>query len=77
MHEAIILDAVRTPVGRRDGSLSSHHPVDLGAGVLTPLVERNGIDPALVDNVYWRCVSEAGGMANAMVLELLEGGTKS
>ena len=51
MPEAFIVEAVRTPVGRRNGGLSSLHPVDVAAHVLTQLVERSGIDPGAVDDV--------------------------
>ncbi len=48
MAEAYIIDAVRTPVGRRGGGLSQVHPADMGAHVLNALVDRTGIDPAAV-----------------------------
>ena len=51
MQEAVIVDAVRTPAGRRNGQLSEWHPADLAAHVLNALVERNNLDPALVDDV--------------------------
>ena len=51
MPEAFIVEAVRTPVGRRNGGLSALHPVDVAAHVLTQLVERAGIDPSAVDDV--------------------------
>ena len=51
MPEAYIVDAVRTPVGKRGGSLAPVHTADLGAVVLTALVERTGIDPGAVDDV--------------------------
>ena len=58
--EAYIVEAVRTPVGRRGGALSQVHPADLGAHVLTALVERAGIDPATVDDVIFGCVNQVG-----------------
>jgi acetyl-CoA C-acetyltransferase len=58
--EAFIVDAVRTPVGRRKGALSAVHPADLGAHVLRALVTRTGIDPGAVDDVYFGCVSQMG-----------------
>jgi acetyl-CoA acyltransferase len=58
--EAVIVDAVRTPVGRRGGALSHWHPVDLGAAVLTALAERTGVPPALVEDVVWGCVTTIG-----------------
>lgn len=60
MREAVIVDAVRTPIGRRRGALSRVHSVDLTARVLDALVQRNGLDPALVDDVVWGCVSQIG-----------------
>ncbi|GLF93231.1 thiolase family protein [Streptomyces yaizuensis] len=60
MRDAVIVDAVRTPIGKRGGSLSGIHPVDLSAHVLTALAERTGLDPALVDDVVWGCVSQVG-----------------
>ncbi|MFJ4840747.1 thiolase family protein [Streptomyces sp. NPDC088746] len=58
MRDAVIVEAVRTPVGRRNGGLSSVHPVDLSAYVLQALAERSGIDPAQVDDVIWGCVAQ-------------------
>jgi len=58
--DAVIVEAVRTPVGRRNGVLSSVHPADLSAMVLQALVTRTGIDPAVVDDVIWGCVSQVG-----------------
>lgn len=58
MRDAVIVEAVRTPVGRRNGGLSSVHPVDLSAYVLQSLAERSGIDPAQVDDVIWGCVAQ-------------------
>jgi acetyl-CoA acyltransferase len=60
MRDAVIVDAVRTPVGRRGGGLSGVHPADLAAHVLDALVERSGFDPALVDDVVFGCVSQVG-----------------
>ena len=64
MRDAVIVEAVRTPVGRRNGALSGTHPVDLSAHVLTALAERTGISPALVDDVVWGCVQQVGDQAN-------------
>jgi len=63
MAEAYIVDAVRTPVGRKGGGLSRVHPADLGAAVLTALVERSGIDPAAVDDVVFGCLDTLGPQA--------------
>jgi acetyl-CoA acyltransferase len=60
MRDAVIVDAVRTPVGRRKGAYSEVHPVDLSAHVLNALVERTGLDPSVVDDVVWGCVSQVG-----------------
>ena len=64
MRDAVIVDAVRTPVGRRNGSLADIHPADLSAHVLKALAERTGIDPAVVDDVVWGCVGQVGDQAN-------------
>jgi acetyl-CoA C-acetyltransferase len=61
--EAYLVEAVRTPVTRRGGGLSTVHPADLGAHVLTALVERSGIDPAAVDDVVFGCVDTIGPQA--------------
>ncbi|KRV50039.1 acetyl-CoA acetyltransferase [Wenjunlia vitaminophila] len=63
MGEAYIVEAVRTPVGRRRGALSGIHPADLGAHVLTALVERSGIDPGAVEDVIFGCIDQLGGQA--------------
>src|SRR4051794_1253883 len=60
MRDAVIVEAVRTPVGKRNGGLSGVHPVDLSAHVLEAVVGRAGLDPALVDDVVWGVVSQAG-----------------
>ena len=60
MRDAVIVEAIRTPVGKRNGGLSGVHPVDLSAHVLRSLVDRTGIDPGLVDDVIWGCVSQVG-----------------
>ncbi|MGY1916892.1 thiolase family protein [Blastococcus sp. SYSU DS0973] len=60
MRDAVICAAVRTPVGKRGGGLSGVHAVDLSAHVLNALAERSGIDPAVVEDVFWGCVSQVG-----------------
>jgi len=60
MRDAVIVEAVRTPVGRRNGALAGIHPVDLSAHVLAALADRTGLDPAVVDDVMWGCVSQVG-----------------
>ncbi|MGD6746072.1 acetyl-CoA C-acetyltransferase [Streptomyces sp. BH106] len=63
MAEAYIVDAVRTPVGRRKGGLSGVHPADLGAHVLKELVARTGVDPAAVEDVVFGCLDTVGPQA--------------
>jgi acetyl-CoA C-acetyltransferase len=63
MTTAYIIDAVRTPVGRRNGSLKDVHSADLGAHVLSALVERTGIDPGAVDDVIFGCTDTLGSQA--------------
>jgi acetyl-CoA C-acetyltransferase len=63
MAEAYIVDAVRTPVGRRGGSLSTVHPADLGAHAISALVQRTGIDPMVVEDVVFGCVDAIGPQA--------------
>src|SRR5215469_16872085 len=60
VREAVIIDAVRTPLGRRDGMLKSWHPVDLLAFTLRGLIDRNKLDPALIDDVIAGCVGQVG-----------------
>jgi acetyl-CoA C-acetyltransferase len=63
MAEAYIVDAVRSPVGRRGGALAGVHPADLGAHALTALIDRTGIDPGAVEDVVYGCVDTVGGQA--------------
>lgn len=63
MPEAYIIDAVRTPVGKRGGGLSAVHPADLGAHALTALIERTGVDPAEVEDVVFGCLDAIGPQA--------------
>ncbi len=63
MPEAFIVDAVRLPVGRRNGSFAKVHPGDLGAAVMRALIERSKIDPALVDDVVFGCLDTIGPQA--------------
>ncbi len=58
--DAVIVEAVRTPVGKRNGGLSSVHPADLSAMVLQAIAARTGIDPSVVEDVIWGCVSQVG-----------------
>ncbi len=61
--QAYIVDVVRTPVGKRNGSLAKTHPADLGAHVITAILERTGIDPMVVDDVVFGCVDAIGPQA--------------
>ncbi len=63
MPEAYIVDAARTPVGRRNGGLAAAHPADLGAHVIRALVERNDLDPLAVEDVFFGCVDQLGPQA--------------
>jgi acetyl-CoA C-acetyltransferase len=64
MAEAYLVDAVRTPVGKRNGALSGVHPADLGAVVIEALLARTGADPDAVDDVVWGCVGQMGPQAS-------------
>jgi acetyl-CoA acyltransferase len=61
--DAVIVDGVRTPIGKRGGSLAGWHAADLSAHVLGALAQRNGLDPAVVDDVIWGCVQQVGQQA--------------
>ena len=63
MRSAVIIDAIRTPLGRRNGSLREWHPVDLAAHTLRALVERSDLDPGLVEDVLMGCVMQVGDQA--------------
>ncbi len=63
MPEAYIVDAVRTPVGRRGGGLSQMHPADLGAASIKALIDRTGVDPGAVEDVVYGCVDTIGGQS--------------
>src|SRR5687767_11433800 len=60
MRDAVIVEAVRSPLGKRNGALSGVHPVDLLAKTLNELVARSGIDPTVVEDVIAGCVSQVG-----------------
>ena len=62
-NNAYIVSAVRTPGGKKNGSLSLWHPADLGAKVLDELVLQTGIDPALIDDVIFGCVDQVGAQS--------------
>src|ERR1700760_682609 len=63
MTTAVIVDAVRTAGGKRHGRLSGWHPVDLAAETLKALVERNDLDPGMIDDVIMGCVMQVGAQA--------------
>jgi acetyl-CoA C-acetyltransferase len=63
MTQAYIVDAVRTPVGKRGGGLAHAHPADLGAHVISALIERSAVDPVAVDDVIFGCVDTIGPQA--------------
>src|SRR5690625_3633901 len=64
MRDAVIIEAVRTPVGKRGGGLAQMHAADLSAVVLGALIERTGVDPAVIDDVIWGCVSQVGDQSS-------------
>jgi acetyl-CoA acyltransferase len=64
VREAVVVEAVRTPVGKRNGGLAGMHAADLSAVVLGELVSRTGVDPDLVDDVIWGCVSQVGDQSS-------------
>jgi len=64
MRETVIVEAVRTPVGKRNGGLSTVHPADLSGLVLNELAARTGIDPDIIDDVIWGCVSQVGDQSS-------------
>lgn len=63
MAQAYIVDAIRTPIGRKKGSLAHLHPADLGAHPIKALMERSGVDPNAVDDVVWGCCDTIGPQA--------------
>src|SRR3954462_4896397 len=60
IREAVIVDTIRTPIGKRKGALAGWHPSDLLAFALQHLVERTGVDPERIDDVVGGCVTQAG-----------------
>src|SRR4051812_3197569 len=62
--EAVVVEAVRTPVGKRDGALAQSHAADLSGLVLRELAARTGIDPEVVDDVIWGCVGQVGDQSS-------------
>ena len=64
LREAYVVDAIRSPIGKRGGGLSEIHPADLGGAVFQALIDRSGIDPVAVDDVIYGCVSQIGAQAS-------------
>jgi acetyl-CoA acyltransferase len=64
MRDAVIVDAVRSPIGKRGGGLSEVHPVDLSADVLNALLARTGVGSDLIDDVVWGCVTQLGDQSS-------------
>jgi len=71
MREVVIVDAVRTPLGRRGGVLSQNHPVETSALLLQALAERNHMDPEIVDDVIYGCVSEVGAQSTNLARNIV------
>ena len=73
MHDIVIVDAIRTPLGRRKGWLRERHPVSLGAHVVASLLERNSLDGCRIDHLLFGCVSQVAeqtmNVARNIVLE--------
>ena len=63
VREAVIVDAVRSPIGRKGGGLAEIHPVDLSAQILNALLERTGVDAGEVDDVVWGCATQFSDQA--------------
>src|SRR4051812_28453962 len=63
MPEAYIVDAIRTPTGKKKGSLAGWHPADLAAIPITAIIDRTGVDPNAIDDVIWGCVDAIGPQA--------------
>src|SRR6185295_14688380 len=66
MPEAYLVAAARSPTGRRNGSLSRHHPADLSAAIMRETLARAGVDPGEVDDVIWGVLDPLGGQAHDM-----------
>lgn len=71
MREVVIIDAVRTPLGRRGGVLSKEHPVETSALLLKALQERVGLDPSIVDDAVWGCVTEIGAQSTNLARNIV------
>jgi acetyl-CoA acetyltransferase len=75
MVEAFLVDAVRTPVGRRGGGLAGTHPADLGAHVIAALLARVGLDPRVVDDVIFGCVDTIGPQVSDCLARAMTAGS--
>ncbi len=71
MRETVIIDAVRTPLGRRGGGLSQNHPIETSSLLLKALAERNHLDPEVVDDVIYGCVSEVGAQSTNLARNIV------
>jgi len=71
MREVVIVDAIRTPLGRRGGVLSKEHPVETSSLLLKALQERNNFDPEIVDDVIYGCVSEVGAQSTNLARNIV------
>ncbi|MCE7927725.1 MAG: thiolase family protein [Dehalococcoidia bacterium] len=71
MRETVIIDAIRTPLGRRGGGLSQNHPIETSALLLRALAERNHLDPEVVDDVIYGCVSEVGAQSTNLARNIV------
>ena len=71
MREVVIVDAIRTPFGRRGGALSKNHPIETSALLLKALQERNHLDPEIVDDVIYGCVSEVGAQSTNLARNIV------
>ncbi|MBE7519881.1 MAG: thiolase family protein [Thermoflexaceae bacterium] len=71
MRETVIVDAIRTPLGRRGGGLSQNHPIETSALLLRALAERNHFDPEVVDDVIYGCVSEVGAQSTNLARNIV------
>ncbi len=71
MRETVIIDAIRTPLGRRGGGLSQNHPIETSALLLKALAERNHLDPEVVDDVIYGCVSEVGAQSTNLARNIV------
>lgn len=71
MRDVVIVDAVRTPLGRRGGALSKNHPIETSSLLLNALKERNDFDPDIVDDVIYGCVSEVGAQSTNLARNIV------